>query len=258
MNMKKHFIIMLTLSSVVLLSSALPVNVSAEEDSLPTTVEELQDWLLEHGKIIEKPDYALPYTLDEFLALTDDEFLALPDVPEEVKADYKRIRMYAPSSAGSSIYFRFHDDIKLSFEMNSQEAEKEICNILGIPYNIIYEISQDENKDLPFSLRFNGETYQDYSLNELQNKISIYIKYHNTVANAEADYLCTTDIQKGDATGDGEVNILDIISLNKAVMGKETLTEAQLQAVDFNQNGKPDADEALTLLKYIVGLISEL
>lgn len=63
---------------------------------------------------------------------------------------------------------------------------------------------------------------------------------------------------KGDATGDGEVNILDVISLNKAVMGKEALTEAQLQLIDFNQNGKPDADEALTLLKYIVGLISEL
>lgn len=63
---------------------------------------------------------------------------------------------------------------------------------------------------------------------------------------------------KGDTTGDGEVDILDVISLNKAVMGKETLTEAQLQLIDFNQNGKPDADEALTLLKYIVGLISEL
>ncbi|MBR4319843.1 MAG: dockerin type I repeat-containing protein [Oscillospiraceae bacterium] len=62
---------------------------------------------------------------------------------------------------------------------------------------------------------------------------------------------------KGDATGDGEVNILDVISLNKAVMGKEDLTEEQLQAIDFNQNGKPDADEALTLLKYIVGLIED-
>lgn len=255
--MKKHVITALMLSGAMLLPSALPVSVSAEEDSLPATVEELQEWLLEHGEITEKPDYSLPYTLDEFLALTDEEFLALPDVPEEVKADYKRIRMYAPSSEGSSIYFRFYDNVKLSSEMNSQEAEKEICNILGIPYSIIYTISQDENKDLPFSLRFNGETYQDYPLNELQNKISIYIKYHSTVADAVADYLCTTDTQKGDATGDGEVNILDVISLNKAVMGKETLTEAQLQVVDFNQNGKPDADEALTLLKYIVGLIED-
>ena len=62
----------------------------------------------------------------------------------------------------------------------------------------------------------------------------------------------------GDVTGENSVDILDVIALNKAVLGKETLTEAQLQAVDFNQNGKPDADEALTLLKYIVGLISEL
>ena len=61
----------------------------------------------------------------------------------------------------------------------------------------------------------------------------------------------------GDVTGENSVDILDVIALNKAVLGKETLTEAQLQAVDFNQNGKPDADEALTLLKYIVGLIED-
>ena len=61
----------------------------------------------------------------------------------------------------------------------------------------------------------------------------------------------------GDASGDGEINILDVVSLNKAIMGKETLTEEQLKAIDFNGNGKPDADEALTILKYIVGLVTD-
>ena len=65
-----------------------------------------------------------------------------------------------------------------------------------------------------------------------------------------------TALKAGDADSSGEVDILDIISLNKAVMGKENLTEEQLKAVDFNNNGKPDPDEALTLLKYVVGLIS--
>ena len=62
----------------------------------------------------------------------------------------------------------------------------------------------------------------------------------------------------GDATGDNDVNILDVIVVNKAMMGKETLTEEQLKAIDFNGNGKPDAGEAQDILKYIVGLVESL
>jgi len=70
-----------------------------------------------------------------------------------------------------------------------------------------------------------------------------------------------TEIQNillGDADGNQKIDILDVITLNKAVMGKETLSETSLKAIDFNQNGKPDSEEALTILKYIVGLITEL
>ncbi len=62
-------------------------------------------------------------------------------------------------------------------------------------------------------------------------------------------------LQAGDADGSGEVDILDVISINKAILGKEILTENGLKAIDFNSNGKPDSDEALTVLKYIVGMI---
>ncbi|MBR1530095.1 MAG: leucine-rich repeat protein [Oscillospiraceae bacterium] len=64
--------------------------------------------------------------------------------------------------------------------------------------------------------------------------------------------------QQGDADGNQKIDILDVITLNKAVMGKETLSENSLKAIDFNGNGKPDSEEALTILKYIVGLIPEL
>ena len=36
------------------------------------------------------------------------------------------------------------------------------------------------------------------------------------------------------------------------------LTDEQLAAIDFNRNGKPDASETLTLMKYIVGLTESL
>ncbi len=66
----------------------------------------------------------------------------------------------------------------------------------------------------------------------------------------------TEELRQGDADGNGEIDILDVITINKAIMGKESLSENGLKAIDFNGNGKPDSDEALTLLKYIVGLIT--
>jgi len=67
-----------------------------------------------------------------------------------------------------------------------------------------------------------------------------------------------SDLSAGDINGDNLVNILDVIIINRAVLGKETLTDAQLKAIDFNQNQKPDSEESLQLLKYITGLIKNL
>ena len=66
------------------------------------------------------------------------------------------------------------------------------------------------------------------------------------------------EILSGDADGNGTINILDVISINKAILGKETLAPEQLKAIDFNHNDKPDSEESLTILKYIVGLVTSL
>ena len=61
---------------------------------------------------------------------------------------------------------------------------------------------------------------------------------------------------KGDADCSGEVDILDVITINKAIMGKENLSEQGLKNVDFDGNGKPDSSESMTVLKLIVGMIT--
>ena len=58
----------------------------------------------------------------------------------------------------------------------------------------------------------------------------------------------------GDADGNGALDILDIITVNKAVLGKENLDAERIPYIDFNQNQVPDSDDALTMLKMIVGL----
>ncbi len=68
----------------------------------------------------------------------------------------------------------------------------------------------------------------------------------------------TTELTKGDADGNGTVNIMDIIRVNKAIYGKAELTQEQIAAVDINKDGKPDASDALAIMKYVVKLLPSL
>ena len=61
----------------------------------------------------------------------------------------------------------------------------------------------------------------------------------------------------GDATLDGCIDILDVITINKAILGKEELTALQIKASDINHNDVPDANDALMIMKYIVGVVTE-
>ncbi len=61
----------------------------------------------------------------------------------------------------------------------------------------------------------------------------------------------------GDADLSGKIDILDVITVNRAILGKETLDTQQLKNADVNHNSKPDAADSLQIMKYIVGLVTE-
>jgi len=78
----------------------------------------------------------------------------------------------------------------------------------------------------------------------------------NSVADS---YASDTGIQKacfGDVDNDGEVSILDVITINKNILGKEELTAVQQKAADVNHNGAPDSSDSLAVMKYLVGLLT--
>ena len=60
----------------------------------------------------------------------------------------------------------------------------------------------------------------------------------------------------GDADSNGEISILDVITINRNILGKENLTAVQQKASDVNHSGAPDSGDVLDVMKYIVGLLT--
>ena len=65
------------------------------------------------------------------------------------------------------------------------------------------------------------------------------------------------DATLGDVTQDSRIDIMDVILVNKSIFGRETLTDAQIQAADVNKNQKVDTSDSLLMMQYIVKLIED-
>ncbi len=64
--------------------------------------------------------------------------------------------------------------------------------------------------------------------------------------------------QYGDVDCDGDVSILDVIVLNKNLLGAGSLTPEGLVNADVDGDNKPSANDALAILKYVVKVIEKL
>lgn len=58
----------------------------------------------------------------------------------------------------------------------------------------------------------------------------------------------------GDLDGSGAVDIMDVIKINKSVLGTDKLAEEQQKLADINKDGKVDSADALLLLKLALGM----
>ncbi|MBR4100382.1 MAG: glycoside hydrolase family 9 protein [Oscillospiraceae bacterium] len=62
----------------------------------------------------------------------------------------------------------------------------------------------------------------------------------------------------GDADCNGQVDILDVIMINRNVLGAETLSDAGKINADVDGDGKPSASDSLQVMKYVVKLVDKL
>ena len=61
-----------------------------------------------------------------------------------------------------------------------------------------------------------------------------------------------TDVMLGDVTGDKAISIIDVIAINKFLLGTNDLGPAARLAADANQNGSRDSNDALLILKMVL------
>ncbi len=106
-----------------------------------------------------------------------------------------------------------------------------------------------------------AKCYVDHAESYSTNEITIYW-------NSPLTYLLSLtegaesggedNVQYGDVNLDGEVTIVDVVMLNRAVMGAETLSDVQAANADCDLDGETTPSDSLIILKHLVDLVPTL
>ena len=117
-------------------------------------------------------------------------------------------------------------------------------------------MNQDELTEEDKESRLVVEYY--YADAEVRNQITAFMEENgidtNLVGFAVMEITTEHITPDGDADGSGALDILDVITVNKVILGKEDISPDRIPYIDFNGNGIPDSEDALVMMKMIVGL----
>ena len=104
------------------------------------------------------------------------------------------------------------------------------------------ELSEEENKT---------DTIQQGSITGHTGSTAQAFARKNQLAFASLDSISGIS---GDLNADSKLDIIDVIVINKVILGKEKLTAEQEISADINQDGKINAADSLAMLRRIVGI----
>ncbi|MBR0485965.1 MAG: carbohydrate-binding protein [Oscillospiraceae bacterium] len=121
---------------------------------------------------------------------------------------------------------------------------------------VIYQKNFSAGDTLTFGS--NGQSYQcvNYTVFLQEKQNSEPVTEPETTEPVTEPEPETVPVLLGDADGSGSIDILDVIVLNKAILGKETLSEQGVKNSDVDGDGLPTSSDALLIMKHIVGLIN--
>ena len=91
------------------------------------------------------------------------------------------------------------------------------------------------------------------------------IAFYGNIRNYPIVKMCNNydipyfDIEKqnltGDINNDGKIDIVDVLTVNRFILGKTSLTSAQQKLADVSTDGQVTPEDALLMMKKIVGII---
>ena len=165
----------------------------------------------------------------------------------ELTDDVKEINIKVTSKSGKSDIYKIVINKSDDYELSPDEiiSKLQINNNSG--YLSGFEVGM-ESKDL---IKLISDNYAS-SITEISNdgilSTGMTLKLKN---NGESTY---TIVIYGDANGDSEINTLDLLSIQKHLLGIKKLNNALLKAADVNKDGEVNTLDLLVIQKDLLNI----
>ena len=141
--------------------------------------------------------------------------------------------------------YQFYGDLQVQFALMDTTQNSE--------YTFIWDSANDYSRK---GIRTATEIGKELNeAPEITDAITMYIDGELVWGTPPEGSETTSAPVWGDADCSGEVDILDVIVLNKTILGKEKISAQGMVNADINQNSIPDSTDSLNIMKLIVGLL---
>lgn len=169
----------------------------------------------------------------------------------------------------SSDYWIKSDGVLFTVEGTVKSTAKagDVSKVEIVPIDrALFEGSTEKNTDIVFA-NISGSTVTNYEVSTSDGSVTVEgAETTETEAPTETTKESATetsgkpdiDINYGDVNVDGEVGIADVVLLNKYLVKSASLSDQGKANADAYADGKLNADDSLSILKFLVGTLSEL
>ena len=169
----------------------------------------------------------------------------------------------------SSDYWIKSDGVLFTVEGTVKSTAKagDVSKVEIVPIDrALFEGSTEKNTDIVFA-NISGSTVTNYEVSTSDGSVTVEgAETTETDAPTETTKESTTetsvkpdlDVDYGDTNVDGEVGIADVVLLNKYLVKSASLSDQGKANADAYADGKLNADDSLSILKFLVGTLSEL
>ncbi|MBR4101506.1 MAG: hypothetical protein IKK51_06485 [Oscillospiraceae bacterium] len=142
--------------------------------------------------------------------------------------------------------------------VKSSAADGDVCDFkIGAINRETTEGSGETNKEISVGYIGSDYTVTAYGTSLSDGSVTVGKKQTETDPPTSED-PGDDDVLYGDADCSGAVDILDVIVVNKNLLGAGSLSAQGQKNADVTLDGKPGSDDALAILKYVVKVIDKL